>query len=327
MPRSVVEGHRDVVAAARAHHEHPVERPRGQMGVHVVVERLLGPQQSEWIHRLMAEPVHAQGDPPVARLDRRDLVVGRPRVVCRERVRGEDQRHSGERGDLRGSDRPIEHEEESDTGEQDPYDRAHPEERQQAEPDDPGDAAEHVEPIGLQGIERPERPGDPLGDQRHDEGGSPEHQRQRHPHREGRQSREPAEHGDITDARLLDREQDDEEREERECDRREREEVSLRTRPEESDAHAEEAREQDEVGQIAEVDVVLGRPTDEDQFHEEHECAQHHEPDPALQRKLRHPGSARWPRSLPDRHPRRVLRSRPSLGHSDRRRGQRWRGS
>ena len=53
--------------------------------------------------------------------------------------------------------------------------------------------------------------------------------------------------------------------------------VRLARGAEESDADAEEAREQDEVRQVREVDVVGGRPADERQLDEEHEKAEREE--------------------------------------------------
>ena len=212
------------------------------------------------------------------RLVVRQLVVGRPLLRREERLQqqqGRDARH-GE--DLPPPDLGGEQDKQPGAGDDAPGARWLVKERQPGERRDPGEAAEDVEPVGAQRPEADEHPGRALAQARHHAG----HQHEDHAEADRlgqRRGAVQALEGVRAVQRLQDhREREHERHEQQQRHRRPAQVVALGPGVQEADADAEETCEQDEVGGLGHEDVVRGHPSDQGEFHEEHQEAGERQP-------------------------------------------------
>ena len=159
-------------------------------------------------------------------------------------------------------------------------------EGQQRESADTGQAADQVEPVGVQAGQLAEASSDDLARTGHDGRHGEEDQRQRDP---GRGAIGPN-RGEVQDVRaaLVNRygKEGDERDQPREQDRRPTGEIRCPTCTQEAHSDAEEGPQQHEVGQVAQMHDVRAGPADQRQLQEEHQCAaeqqssrdRHHQP-------------------------------------------------
>ncbi len=137
----------------------------------------------------------------------------------------------------------------------------------------PSDAAENVQPVGLERLERHEQPGHGLAEPGHHRGA----QHEDHGQADRAGQRLGAEQA-LVGMRAGQGGQDDREgqHERDQQDHRQRgpaHEVAVGLGVQEAEADAEEAGQQHEVGGVGDVDVVRRRPPDQGQFDKQHEEA------------------------------------------------------
>ena len=246
------------------------------MTVRVRVEGLLGEQDRKGRHGLMRAVVHADRHLAVATLRVRDVLVRRPDVARLQPADHAQHQQRREADDDHAGELVPQEEEQHADRDDDPHQRSCVGERQRRERDDPTDAPEDVEPVGVERGERREQPPDPLGDHGHHHDDAEEDHGQGQPFREGVHGAEPQELGDAVDgAADPHREEQQEQQHARQQQRRPSQRVAIPAGAEEPEADPEEARQQHEVREERQVDVGRGRPADQRQLDEEHEEARH----------------------------------------------------
>ena len=151
-----------------------------------------------------------------------------------------------------------------------PCERTQPGEGQTRERNDSRDRSKDVEAVCLKCRELCEPDGNPVCNSSHGDRSGDEDERQHQP--DWQAVRLDAEIDQVT-ARSVDagREADHQTHEERQHDRCPTEQVGPSFGAKESDTDAEEAPQQDEVGEVREVHDVGACPTDQDQLDEKHQ--------------------------------------------------------
>ena len=269
------EGVRHVVAGSGADDQDVAERVAWCVQIRLGVDLL---QLAGRDDVLVRDPVDVDGI-PIAGLDHRDAVVGRPDVAGGQRFRPEQHHQAHDRGDLEKTGARAVKQQHDGRDHERPDDRLRVEERQQRKGRDAGDAANDVQPVGIQRPEPDEGPGDALTDHFHDGGHGQEHDGQCDPRR-GTAGVEPpvAEEQElVTGSDDLDREHPDEQDQQGQRHRGKGEEVHPGPGPQEPDADAQEAAEQDEIGEVRQVDDQRAGPADQGQLDEQHQEAEHEE--------------------------------------------------
>jgi len=289
-PRSLRERDRDVVAVPGADDQHVVQRPPGEMPVREEVEALDLLQRLDRVRRLVRDVVDGDDERPVRadagdrglarRVDGGDLVVRRPALVRRGGLDREQCDDADQGGCLPPAQPPAQQPCEDGRRDRPPRDRRQAQERERGEADDPGDAAEDVEPVRLERAEAHERPRDAVADRARHRDDEQEDDHEARPARQRRDPPAPVQLVRPLEGDERDREEQDEADEQRERERREAKEVGAAVGAQEPEPDPEEAREQDEVRQVGEVDVVRRRPADERELDEQHQEAERDEARP-----------------------------------------------
>ena len=174
---------------------------------------------------------------------------------------------------------PIDEEEQGDGDDRSPDDRWDLEESEQREGHDAGQAAEDVEPVRLQGRELSEGARHALTHQRHHTGHAEEQERKGDERGQSAARTQGAEEDEFRAGAIdFDREEPNKSDERGQRDRGEAKEIATGVGPQESEPDAQEAGQQDEVGEIREVEDIRADPSDESQLEKEHQEAERHQP-------------------------------------------------
>lgn len=208
-----------------------------------------------------------------------DLVVGRPGDTGGGRLQEQRGDHRGEGDAVQQAVPASAEDQQGHGGDYAPHHGGGAEPRQYGEGDRADDAAEQVVAVGVERGELAEEIGGDLADPGHDQCGQQEDRGQRHPLGQagglhGREVDDLA--AALTHLHRVGADEDDEKREGDRCPAFEP--LAASGRDQESDTDAEERPQQDEVGEVAEVDDVGARPSDQRQLHEEHGGAGQHQP-------------------------------------------------
>ena len=283
--RALGQGHRDVVTGAGPDDQDVLQRRAGHVLVRVEVELLLLVQHLQRAGRLVRDVVrgHVQRGVGLAAELRGDLVVRRPLLVRDRRLDRQHDHHDHGRRVLPPPGRPPQEQHQAAGRDHAPGDRGQLQEGQQGEDRGARDAAEHVQPVGLERLERHEQPGHGLAESGHHR--RAEHEDHGQADRAG--ERLGAEQALIR-VRAGQRGQDDGEGEHErdQQDQRQRgpaHEVPVGLGVQEAEADAEEAGQQHEVGGVGDVDVVRRRPPDQGQLDKQHEEAGERQLCPVIQ--------------------------------------------
>ena len=277
----------DIVAAPRPDDEHVPQWIVRDAIVGHEAERLVRLHERHGHDPLMGSAVDLDADASlrVGRGDRDPLVRG-PIGPGRERQHAEDDQDHGQGSEVPSPAR-LGHEDEGDRDDPAPRERRGVDEREDRERDDAEDAAEDVEAVGLEALEPANTRATPpaiaaitrkestkitdreshLGSAGHPKPPTTWSTPSTRPPCTGKTAR------NTTNAS--------------EPQRGESEQIASAVGAEEPHAHAQEARQQDEVREERDVDVVRAGPSDEPQLHEQHQEAQDDEPD------VRPPGERR----------------------------------
>ena len=273
--RALGQRHRDVVTRAGPDDQDVLQRRARHVLVRVEVELLLLVQHGQRAGRLVRDVVgrHVQRGVRLAADHRGDLVVRGPLLVRDRRLDGQQDHHDHGRRVLPPPGRPSQQQDQAAGRDHAPGHRGQFQEGQQGEDRSAQDAAENVQPVGLERLERHEQPGHGLAE--------PGHHR-RAQHEDHCQADRAGERLGAEQALIRVRAgqggQDDREgqHERDQQDHRQRgpaHEVPVGLGVQEAEANAEEAGQQHEVSGVGDVDVVRRRPPDQGQFDKQHEEA------------------------------------------------------
>ena len=206
------------------------------------------------------------------------LVVGRPehvRVVAQRVQEHQQQRDEDGHGHRCGG--PAEQSDEQRAHQREPHQRRRAQERQRGEHGDAEQAAEQVQPVGLQPWQVPEAGTDDLTGPRHDGRDGQEHRRQNQP--ECRAARGDGAEEDQVAAGAVDGdgvgadEADEAEQRDQRVQRHRPCRGALARGAQETQADPEERPQQHEVREVRQVHDVRAEPADERQFEGEHQGA------------------------------------------------------
>ena len=177
VPGALGQGHRDIIAGACPDDQDVLQRRPGHVLVRVEIELLLLVQHGQRAGRLVGDVVrrHVQRGVRLAAELCGNLVVRGPLLVRNRRLDGQHDHHDGGGRVLPPPRRPPQQQGQAACRDHAPGDRGQFQERQQGERGGAGDAAEHVQPVGLERLERHEEAGHGLPEAGHHRGGKHEH--------------------------------------------------------------------------------------------------------------------------------------------------------